>query len=283
LKGNTGGTEYERVRIFVKILRESVLTDYKLLNDKNDIDSEIIVFGASDEILNEDYIINEKLDGIAKRIANDYWKNAGSDRQKTNIVTKWDTLTEFKRDSNRYAAMSIRTKLNLLGFEMREGSGGTDQETVKAYESAYGIAVSVEQRAEKESGKFVDFAEREDSGNLIDNARNNLARLEHQRWNTMHLASGWTKLTIEEVTAHTRQDEKAKQHACITTFEGLSDLRKRQADSMAAETKANGEEFSVDTALSEADTVCYDFDVMDRLFDNLKDSEYYIDRPRLFL
>ena len=283
LKGNAGGIEYERVRIFVKIIRESVLTDYKLLNDKNDIDSEITVFGASDEILNEDYIIHEKLDAIAKRIANDYWKNAGSDRQKTNIVTKWDTLTEFKRDSNRYAAMSIRTKLNLLGFEMKEGAGGTDEETVKAYEAAYGIAVSGKQRAEKESGKFVDFAERDDRGNIVDNARNNLARLEHQRWNTMHLASGWTKLTIEEVTAHTRQDEKAKQHACITTFEGLSDLRKRQADSMAAEAKANGETLTVDAALSEADTVCYDFDLMDRLFDNLKDSQYYIDKTRLFL
>jgi hypothetical protein len=280
LKGNAGGAEYERVRIFVKIIKESVLTDYKLLNDKNDIDSEIIVFGASDEILNEDYIIHEKLDAIAKRKANDYWKNAGSDSQKTNIVTKWDTLTEFKRDSNRYAAMSIRTKLNLLGFEMKDGSGGTDKETVKEYEAAYGIAVSLKQRAEKESGKFVDFAERDDSGNIIDNARNNLARLEHQRWNTMHLASGWTKLTIEEVTAKARQDEKAKQHACITTFEGLSDLRKRQADGMAAEAKAAGETLTVDTALSKADTVCYDFDMMDRLFDNLKDSQYYIDKHR---
>jgi hypothetical protein len=54
LKGNTGGVEYDRVRIFVKIIKESVLTDYKLLNDKNDIDSEITVFGASDEVLNND-------------------------------------------------------------------------------------------------------------------------------------------------------------------------------------------------------------------------------------
>jgi len=247
-----------------------------LLNDKNDIDSEIIVFGASDEILNEDYIINEKLDSIAKRIANDYWKNAGSDEQKTNIVTKWDALTEFKRDSNRYAAMSIRTKLNLLGFEMKEGTGGTDKEIIEAYKAAYGIAVSEKQRAEKEraqkeSGKFVDFAERDDKG-IIDNARNNLARLEHQRWNTLHLVSGWTKLAIEEVTADTRQDEKAKQHACITTFEGLYDLRKRQADTAIAENKQP----SLDKALYYADTVCYDFDVMDRLFDNLKNSKYSI-------
>jgi hypothetical protein len=274
LKGKTDGNEYERVRIFVKIVKESVLTDHNLLNDKNDIDSEIVVFGALDEILNEDHIIHEKLDSIAKRIANDYWKNAGCDGQKTNIVTKWDTLTEFKRDSNRYAAMSIRAKLNLLGFELMEGTKGTDRGIVEAYKVAYDIAVSEKQRVEKESGKFVDFAERDDSGNILDNARNNLARLEHQRWNTLHLASGWTKLTKDEVTADTRQDEKARQHACITTFEGLSELRQKQADAAIAENKQP----SVDKALSDADTVCYDFDLMDRLFDTLEGSKYYVDR-----
>jgi len=275
LKHNAGGNKCDRVRIFVKINKESVLNDDGLLNDKNDIDSEIIVFGADDEILNEDYIINEKLDALAKRIANDYWKNAGCDAQKTNIVTKWDALTEFKRDSNRYAAMSIRTKLNLLGFELKEGTDNTaDKNIYEVYKAVYGISVSEKQRAEKENGKFVDFAERDDKGNIIDNARNNLARLEHQRWNTIHLASGWTKLAIEEVTAETRQDEKAKQHACITTFEGLSKLREKQANAVI--TKNN--KLSMDKALSDADTVCYDFDVMDRLFDNLKGSEYFVDR-----
>jgi len=276
LWSKTCDNEYTRVRIFVKIQEETVLSDYSLLNDKNDIDNEIIVFGASDEILNESYIINEKLDYIAKRIANDYWKIAGQDAQKTNIVSKWDSLTEFKRDSNRYAAMSIRTKLNLLGFELIEGDGETDAETIKVYEEAYGTAVAIRQRAEKESGRFVDFAERNDDGSIIENARNNLARLEHQRWNTIHLVGGWTKLAIDEVCANTRQDEKAKQHACITTFEGLSCLRKRQVDFAMEEAKNRGEELSLHKALSDADTVCYDFDVMDRLFGNLKDSKYKV-------
>lgn len=276
LKGQAGNREYDRVKIFVKILKESVLSDYNLLNDKNDIDSEIIVFGASDEILNEDYIIHEKLDFIAKRLANDYWKIAGSDSQKTNMVSKWDSLTEFKRDSNRYAAMSIRTKLNLLGFELKEGIGETDQKTIELYGKVYGLAVSQQQRADKESGKFVDFAESDENGNILDNARNNLARLEHQRWNTLHLLSGWTKLAVAEVTADTRQDEKAKQHACITTFEGLSDLRQQQADEALKQAKQKGGTLTPDEAASEADTVCYDFDVMDRLFGNLKESNFSV-------
>jgi hypothetical protein len=273
---NTNGIEYDRVRFFVKIFKESVLTDKELLNDENDINSEIIVFGASDEILNEDYIIHEKLDYIAKCMANEYWEIAGGNKQKSNIISKWDTLTDFKRDSNRYAAMSIRTKLNLLGFELKEGESKTDNRIVEGYESSYGIAVSEKQRMEKKSGKFVDFVERDDKGNIIDNARNNLARLEHQRWNTLHLVSGWTKLPIGEVTADTRQDEKAKQHACITTFEGLSGLRKRQANDALTREEKNGKNYSIDKAFSVADTICYDFDMMDRLLDNLKNSRYFI-------
>jgi hypothetical protein len=273
LKGKIGEEEYDRVRIFVKILKNSVLTDDRLLNDEKDINNKIIVFGASDEILNEDYIMEENLDFIAKNIANDYGNIAGCE---TNIVTKWDTLTEFKRDSNRYAAMSIRTKLNLLGFELEKDADRTDDNIIKAYEAAYGTATSKKQRDEKASGKYVDFAERDATGEILDNARNNLARLEHQRWNTVHLVSGWTKLEIAEVTANSRQDEKAKQHACITTFEGLSKLRRLQANKALEEANKSGETLSMDRALSDADTICYDFDVMDKLFKILDNSQYYV-------
>ena len=270
LRGADGEAEYDRVWIFVKVRKDSVLTDYRLLNDENDIDNKITVFGALDEILNENYIIDEKMDFVAKRIANNYWETAGMDTQKTNVVTKWDSLTEFKRESNRCAAISIRTKLNLLGFEFKECANEMDNETIKmakkAYYAAYDIAVSERQRTEKANGKFIDFAERDANGNIIDNARNNLARLEHQRWNALHLVSGWTKFEIAGVTANKRQNEKSKQHACITTFEGLSNLRKRQADSALAEAKKNGEQLSLDEILSEADTMCYDFDIMDMLF-----------------
>jgi len=276
LKGTVSKMEYDRVRIFVKI-RTDILTYYNVLNDKNDIDNEIVVFGALDEILNESYIINEKMDFIAKRIANNYWKTAGMDMQRTNVVTKWDSLTEFKRESNRCAAMSIRTKLNLLGFELKECAHKMDNEIVrKAYEAAYGIAVSKRQRVEKATGKFIDFAERDAIGNIIDNARNNLARLEHQRWNTLHLVNGWTKYEIAEVTATIRQDEKSKQHACITTFEGLSNLRQRQTDYALTEAEKSGETVSHDKILSDADTLCYDFDVMDMLFEILDKSNYCV-------
>ncbi|HKL93697.1 MAG TPA: hypothetical protein VJZ69_00245 [Clostridia bacterium] len=279
IKGKIGDAEYERVRIFVKIAKETVISDETLFNDKNDIDCEIKIFGADKEVLTENYIIQEELDFLAKRIANDYWKIAKGDAQTTNAVTKWDTLTDLKRESNRYSAMAIKTKLNLLGFDLRAGDGriATSKEVASAYSTAYDLSLSYKQRVEKDTGKFVDFLERDDEGKIRDTARNNLARLEHQRWSIFHLVSGWTKLEIAKVTVISRQDEKAKQHACITTFEGLTDLREKQAALALTKAKESKKVLSEDTALSDADTVCYDFDVMDRLFGNLDKSKYAIE------
>ena len=294
LKGEIGDLKYDRVKIFVKVSEKGTITDNDLINDKYGLGNNIIVFGADSDVLTETYVVHEDLDFIAKRLANDYWeiatcgKDPGSDQCRHNVVTKWESLTEFKRDSNRFAAMAIRTKLNLLGFElMMEKSGktrNTDEETIKAYSRAYGTEKAEKQRAEKtkatkDGSKFVDFMERDKKNKIIDNARNNLALLEHQRWNALSYVCGWTKLPKSEVTAKSRQNEKARQHACITTIDGLQELRKIQAESMIIKEKKIGtpdEEKERNRELNNADTVCYDFDVMDRLFLNLNNSNHYV-------
>ncbi|MDR3293386.1 MAG: hypothetical protein LBT20_04695 [Clostridiales bacterium] len=282
LIGEYNGKSYDRVRIFVKIVEETVLSDESILNDEKDIESKITTFGADAEILSEEYIIDEALDEIAKSLANRYWED---NKAETAAVTKWDKLTEFKRDSNRYSAMSVQTKLNLLGFDLKRISAErsesiaakTDKGIEQKYNEAYGMAVAVAERARQAEGHFVDFPEM-DGENIIDNARNNLARLEHQRWNAVHLVGGWTKLATAEVKANNagRQNEKAKQHACITTFKGLSDLRKAQAEK-AVDVQPD---LTLEKALAEADTVCYDFDVMDRVFGILKDSSFEVTLKR---
>ena len=293
LKGTDGGEEYDRVRIFVRIVRESVFSYKEVINDENDIDSRITVFGADSEMIKEDHIVHEKLDFMAKRIANDYWKTftGGPDDpllRRSNAVTKWDSLTEFKRDSNRGAAMSLRAKLNLLGFELcedKERKTETDEGTVKSYRDRYGLELAEAQRekkkrAEEDGSEFIDLLTYK-NGKPEDTARNNLARLEHQRWVAIHLVNGWTKLPISEVTARARQNEKVKQHACITTMEGLCELREMQANLAVSEiSNGNESEKEIETkknkALYDADTVCYDFDLMDRVLMHIADSEYYV-------
>lgn len=276
LKLNYAGNIYDRVKIFVKVKETNIICRDNILNDKFGINCPITVFGAQAEIFTDTYIIEERLDDIAKCIANEYWVTAtkhGADVPVTNIFTKWDALTQFKRDSNRYAAMAIRVKLNLLGFDISEGDS-ISPAVAEKYGAIYGIALANKQRKQRESGRFVDFLER-DGGGITDTARNNLARLEHQRWNAFHLVNGWTKLEKAKVGANTRQDEKAKQHACITTLEGLTELREKQANALIDEyAKTHGDTLPRDKALSDADIICYDFDVMDKLIDILNSNKH---------
>jgi hypothetical protein len=125
---------------------------------------------------------------------------------------------------------------------------------------------------DQEPKRFVDLLERDRHGAIIDNARNNLARLEHQRWNAIHLANGWTQLPLSDVSMTFRQDEKSKRHACITTYEGLTAVRQKQAE----EALQNGSKQTLDEGLIDADILCYDFDVMDMLPGLLENSRYRI-------
>jgi hypothetical protein len=301
LKVKYGESEYDRVKIFVKISKNILKYD-EVLNDKSYIPNKIKTFGALKEILNESYIIDEKMDVIAKSIDNVYQETTGTDTPQKEVLTNWDSLTEFKRESNRYAALSIRTKFNLLGFDFDEFKEANAVE--KDYNEKYGIAISERQRSRKMNGEFVDFAECDENGEIKDNARNNLARLEHQRWNTLYLVNGWTKLEIKEAAANirriakdvvdyirrvdvniseherakkiaqkifnkSRQDEKSKQHACITSFEGLSLLREDQADALREVEEDVVQLLSRDKLRSIADARCSDFNLMDRLFDRI--------------
>ena len=114
--------------------------------------------------------------------------------------------------------------------------------------------------------------EHDAGGNIADTIRNNLARLEHQRWNAFHLVKGWTPLPKNMVSAESHQNKRTKEHACITTFEGLRELAKLEA---GLKCKADpGLDF--DTALKESDTMHYDCDLMDCLTGNIEDTNYRI-------
>jgi hypothetical protein len=154
----------------------------------------------------------------------------------------------------------------------------TEAAIIDKYNETYGLNTAKDLRNKKENaknsnGEFIDLCERSKTMTIVDCARNNIARLEHQRWNTVHLLSGWTKFSKSDVIKkskltkspkHSRQDEMAKQHACITTFEGLTELRKIQAD----EAMKNGYETQPSAALYSADTICFDFDLMDNMLEN---------------
>jgi hypothetical protein len=296
ITGKTEGKDYQRVRIFVKIDDETIFADEKLLNSAaKDINCKIETFGSDEEILSEEYIIDEKLDTLAKNISNRY---EGSIETST-AASEWNTCTQFHRESNRYNAMAIRVKLNLLGLDLAYG-GKPEQDYTGVFQTRYGTSAAVKLRAERKKleeeiklarknqtgitipdtvkDEIIDLIER-DKGDFADNARNNLAMLEHQRWNTFHLANDWTKLPVKKIGAGRsgRQNAAAKQHACITTFRGLIDLRERQKNFEKEEILKKKEKQYIEAeSLLNADTIRHDFNTMDFLEGILAGSGYYI-------
>jgi hypothetical protein len=72
-----------------------------------------------------------------------------------------------------------------------------------------------------------------------------------------------------------RQDIKAKRHACITTFEGLQALAEHQTK-QGVYAKNGNKIDDLAAAKAAADTVSFDFDVMDGLNGVIQDSGYKI-------
>jgi hypothetical protein len=166
----------------------------------------------------------------------------------------------------------VKVKLNLMGFDLVYDTAETavqDERTLKEFKEAYGLERALRLRS---AGDALSYLERDVNGNIADTARNNLARLEHQRWNAFHMIKGWTPMPKERVTAQSRKIPREKKHACITTFEGLVELRDLQASLECAQ--VSGPER--DAALKKNDTIQFDFDIMDCLEGNLKDTKYRI-------
>jgi hypothetical protein len=109
----------------------------------------------------------------------------------------WFELDEFTRESNRSAAMNIRTKLRLLGLDMAE-AGKSGKQPVRLEEYLQGIRLE------------------------------NLARQEHLRWNAFFFASGWTTWELSDTAGAAKAKDPAnKRHACLVPWERLAEVTRR--------------------------------------------------------
>ena len=84
------------------------------------------------------------------------------------------------------------------------------------------------------------------------------------------MANDWTKLPKEKIGAGRagRQNGAAKQHACITTFHGLTELREIQKNAEKAELEKNKEKQYIEAeSLLNSDTIRHDFSTMDFLLE----------------
>ncbi|GHV94084.1 hypothetical protein AGMMS50293_04040 [Spirochaetia bacterium] len=272
-----------QVSIFVRAYKHSAIVGDDVINAGFKKGNEgglikIETFGFEDKIFSLDAICDKDMDTLAKHIAENY--SGGGE-----YSVSWKNLINHERDSNRYAALSIRTKLNLLGFDLifdETGKTTQDETVLQDFAAAYGMDRAQRLRADK---AYLDYIERNPDGSIADTPRNNIARLEHQRWNSYYLVNGWLPLPKAKVSAAARKNQRTQKHACITTFEGLDELAAMQAGLRSAEAPEvwiaapeaeRSERYR--EALRDCDTKHLDCDQMDCLVGNLKDTKYRIVR-----
>lgn len=151
----------------------------------------VLFFGASEEVLSPDIIINEKLDLLAESIHEFY-------RSKSNgTMEEWKYLSPFLKDSNRNAALHIFTKLGLVGLKVKPT-----------------LNINVGDRIIESKDDFIQY--------LGPKRMNELAKHEHARWCAFHYIHDWDYQPVSRGVPI--KNKALKKHGCLVSWDQLKEL-----------------------------------------------------------
>ncbi len=241
-------------KLFVKI-RSGALTE-KIVDIKYAGRGGYLTFGNESKVVyNIDHIVAEENERMAKDRHFCYaFESSDPNKTEEEVMRaankKWYvSWQQVQRESNIYACLAIRLKLQLLGFDFTRDEEATDatDEFMKKYTDGDPIVYT---GREVKGKKLVNYG---DCNFAHGSVRDSLARQEHERWNAYMICSGYLPATIDEIKTLDKQAMLAhRKHGNITTFEGLIDYRKIMSEK-------NG--------MSEADNdvIKYDYQILDDL------------------
>ena len=236
--------------LFVKV-RESFYK-YRLFDEKD-----CYPFGVENEsVFNINRITNDNLTQMAKLRNRIYClekQGVGKGKINTQEVCKkadlnWYTeKTQAERESNIYACLSLRSKLNLLGLDYELGNvkeGITEKQFLEICSNGKNQINVLDERA--------------------GNRRENMAIQEHYRWNAYMISKGFVPATIDKIINETVDKDGKKEftngknyrlrsHGNLTTWEGLKEF----SDIIAR--RDNVEQ-------SQTDVMKYDYQVLDEIY-----------------
>lgn len=185
----------------------------------------------------------------------------------------WHTkMHRFVRESNIYAAMSIKAKLNLMGLDYcKEDANDEPALKEEEYLEIYAAGDMPRYIGETPVGKrkLIGY-----DLNFADSRRRNMAILEHYRWNSYLISKGFVPATKEQIL-NEKEDGRftngknyaLRRHGNLTTFDGLIEFRK-----LVAERDGVSE--------AEKDVIKYDYQILDDLHYFLTQSGYKIIRKK---
>ena len=224
--------EAETVYDIEKIVGDKIYNMAKLRNEIYDL--EYLVTNVDGFVLSKESIEQNSED------ANKNWYIKKSQQQ---------------RESSIYACLSIRLKLNLMGYDYCELSDEREAVSNEEYLSCYAKndPLNIEHYNQKIKGKDVVYYSLDYKNSL----RKNFAIHEHFRWNSFMLSEGTVPASIDQILNEiidgkysNGRNYEVRRHGNLTTFDGLVDFRQ-----MIAKRDGKSEE--------EKDVIKYDYQLMD--------------------
>lgn len=252
-------------KLFVKIRDDALSRD--IVDKEYASTSGYITFGAEAQtVYNIDRIVAEENEIMARFrhmcYAFEYRGEGESEadilaRARNEWFTEWQ---QVQREANVYACLSIKSKLQLLGFDLSKDPSAVDASG--EYLSKYSAGDPIIYTGESVKGKkIVDYG---DCNFTEGTVRNIFAVQEHARWNAYEISCGYLPATIEEIVNRSKKELIAmRKHRNITTYEGLYDYRRLMA-------KVTGK------SEAETDVIKYDYQLMDDLVWLLHSNGYKI-------
>ena len=198
----------------------------------------LIPFGS------EDFSLEDLLEDESERMASEksrdhtrsklikYYPGISQDDCAVHSDYKWITRGETQRLSSVFNFISLRLKLNLIGFdyEKRQGkSPDPDRVTLQEFAERY-CTGDPALGMDEEAGLIYSFKtidRREDFKKDI--TRKNLAVQEHYRWNAYMIMNGFIPGTIQQIRTGRERDYQKRFHTNLTTMDGLFTFRELKA------------------------------------------------------
>ncbi|MEG2540176.1 MAG: hypothetical protein RSB59_00140 [Clostridia bacterium] len=245
---------FSQTKVFVKI-RDCKL-DIEVINKEYAPESGFVTFGNENKVVyNFSKIIAEKKEIMARDKHLCYSIKGGllqevEEEVKAKALKKWYSQAQVQRESNIYACLSVRMKLQLLGFDYCD-----KDETAQNANDAYQVAYETNDPIIYDDSKNTVKGKRTivyTNNYVVGSVRNTFAIQEHQRWNAYMISCGIIPSTIKQIEAGDSKNLALRRHGNITTFEGLIEFRK-----IIAKLENCSEE--------DADVIKYDYQIMDDL------------------
>ena len=240
----------DKTKVYVKV-RSRELAERIIKDEYKEVCALITFAGDKDVVYNTRNIVAEDIETMARdrhlayAVCDALQEGKSEKEAKANALKKWYSWAQPQRDANVYGVLSIRMKLNLMGYDYQKGE--QNEEINNAFMAKYqkGDEIVYKEKTVGEK-KLIEYNNNFVKGSL----RERMAIQEHQRWNAYMITQGVIPSTKEEIAREKGKNLTLRRHGCLTTFDGLLEYRAIMA-------KANDSNEELE------DVIRYDYQLLD--------------------